>query len=78
MSYGMAVGLAYRVCYLLMLGSGRLAARLAADFRVLGEARGRLGPLVVVLQLPVLACWLLARPVSLAAFSACCALAPRS
>jgi hypothetical protein len=74
----MPLGLAYRICYLLMVGTGRLAARLAADFRVLGEARHRLGPLAVVLQIPVLAGWLLVRPVSLAAFSACCALAPRS
>jgi hypothetical protein len=74
----MAVRLAYRICYLLMLGSGRLTARLAEDFRVLGEGRKRLGPLVIVLQMPVLACWLLVRPVSLAAFSACSALASRS
>jgi len=74
----MAVQLAYRICYLLMLGSGRLTARLAEDFSVLGEGRKRLGPLVIVLQMPVLACWLLVRPVSLAAFSACSALAARS
>jgi len=69
--------IAYRVCYVLLLGSGRIAARLAADFRVLAEARERLGPLTVILQLPVLLCWLLVRPVSLAAYSGCCALAPR-
>jgi len=73
----MAVFLAYRLCYILLLASGRVAARLAADFRVLAEARERLGPLTVVLQLPVLACWLLVRPVSLAAYSGCRALAPR-
>jgi len=73
----MPLRLAYRLCYVLMLVSGWVAARLARDFRVLGEARERVGPLTVVLQLPVVAGWLLARPVSLAAFSACCALAPR-
>jgi hypothetical protein len=62
---------------MLLLASGRVAARLAGDFRVLGEASERVGPLTVVLQLPVVAGWLLARPISLAAFSACCALAPR-
>ncbi|HKD33683.1 MAG TPA: hypothetical protein VKB73_09465 [Gaiellaceae bacterium] len=73
----MALRLAYRLCYVLLLASGRVAARLAGDFRVLGEARERVGPLTVVLQLPVVAGWLPARPISLAAFSACCALAPR-
>jgi hypothetical protein len=68
---------AYRLSYLVLLGSGRLAARLAADFRVLAHAGERLGPLTVLLQLPVFACWLVARPISLAAFSACSALAPR-
>jgi hypothetical protein len=67
---------AYRTCYLLMLVTGRAAARLAADFRVLGSARRLVGPLAIVLQLPVLVCWLLVRPISLAAFSACRALAP--
>jgi hypothetical protein len=73
----MVIRFAYRISYLLLLGSARVAARLAADFRVLAEARERVGPLAVVLQLPVLACWAFARPISLAAFSACCALAPR-
>jgi hypothetical protein len=59
-----------------MLMSGRAATRLAADFRVLGSAARHVGPVAVVLQLPVLACWLLVRPISLAAFSACRALAP--
>jgi hypothetical protein len=62
----------------LLLASGRMAARLAADFRVLAEARERVGPLVLLLQLPVHGGWLLARPISLAAFSACCALARAS
>lgn len=73
----MTVSVAYRVCYVLLIASGRLAARLAADFRVLAESRERLGPLTVVLQLPVFVCWLLVRPVSLAAYSGCCALAAR-
>ncbi|HEY6835335.1 MAG TPA: hypothetical protein VI142_02590 [Gaiellaceae bacterium] len=73
----MAFRLAFRLCFVLMLASAAVAARLAKDFRILGEARERVGPLTVVLQLPVVAGWLLARPISLAAFSACCALAPR-
>ena len=73
----MPVLIAYRACYVLLFASGRLAARLAADFRVLAEHRERLGPLTVLLQLPVLLCWLLVRPVSLAAYTGCRALAPR-
>jgi hypothetical protein len=73
----MPILVAYRVCYVLLLGSGHLAARLAADFRVLAEHRERLGLLTVLLQLPVVLCWLLVRPISLAAYSGCCALAPR-
>ena len=69
--------IAYRVCYLVLLASARVAARLAADIRVLAEHRERLGLLTVLLQLPVFACWLLVRPVSLAAYSGCRALAPR-
>ena len=65
------------MCYLVLLASGRAAARLASDFRVLAGAGGGLRPLTLVLQVPLLACWLLVRPVSLLAFSACCALAPR-
>jgi hypothetical protein len=65
--------LAYRVCYLLTLLTGTAAARLAADFRMLGRA----GPAAVVLQLPVFICWLVVRPISCAAFAGCCALAPR-
>jgi len=60
-----------------MLVSGKSAARLAADFRTLASFGGRLGPLTVLLQLPVLACWLLVRPVSLGAFAGCCAIAAR-
>ena len=73
----MVFRLAYRLSYLVLLASGRAAARLAADFRVLAHAGERLGPLTVVLQLPVLGCWLVVRPISFAAFSACSALAPR-
>ena len=68
---------AYRFSYVVLLASGRVAARLAADFRDLAHAGERLGPLTVVLQLPVVLCWLVARPVSLAAFSACSVLAPK-
>lgn len=73
----MPVALAFRVCYAVVLLSGRAAARLAADYRTLGEAGRRIGPLALVLQLPVFVCWLVVRPVSLAAFSGCQALAPR-
>ena len=69
--------LGFRACYLVTLASGKAAARLAADFRVLGGARARLGPLVIVLQLPIVLCWLVARPISLVAFAACTALAAR-
>ena len=69
--------IAYRVCFVLLLVSGRVAARLAADFRLLAEHRERLGLLTVLLQLPVFVCWLLVRPISLAAYSGCRALAPR-
>jgi hypothetical protein len=72
-----AAFLAYRLCFLLLIASGRVAARLAADFRVLAEHRERLGLLTVLLQLPVVLCWLLVRPVSLAAYSGCRALALR-
>jgi hypothetical protein len=64
----------YRACYLVLLVSGRAAARLAGAFRALAVA-GDLGPLRVLMQLPVLACWLFVRPISLAAFAACSALA---
>jgi hypothetical protein len=60
-----------------MLVTGVAAARLAADFRALGAAGARLGPLRILLQLTVLACWALVRPISLAAFAGCCELAPR-
>jgi hypothetical protein len=66
----------FAVCYLVLIATGRVAARLAADFRTLGAAGKLTRPISVVLQLPVLACWLLVRPMSLAAYAACCALAP--
>lgn len=69
--------IAFRLSYLVLMASGRAAARLAADFRVLAHDGRRLWPLTVVLQVPVLGCWLVVRPISLAAFSACSALAPR-
>ena len=69
--------IAYRACFVLLLVSGRLAARLAADFRVLAEHRERFGLLTVLLQLPVFLCWLLVRPISVAAYTGCRALAPR-
>jgi hypothetical protein len=47
-----------------------------ADFDALGAAANRFGPLPILLQLPVFACWMLVRPISIAAFAGCCALAP--
>jgi hypothetical protein len=44
---------------------------------VLGAACERVGPWPVVLQIPVLACWALMRPISIAAFAGCLTLAPR-
>jgi hypothetical protein len=57
------------------MGTGRVAARLAADFRTLGSLDNRFILVSVVLRLPVFACWLVVRPISLAAFAACRALA---
>ena len=67
----------YRCCYLIGVATGTAAARLAADFRALGATHARLAPVAVVLQLTVLACWLVVRPISLTAFTACFALGPR-
>jgi hypothetical protein len=68
-----AYRIAFRACYLVTLVAGKAAARLAADFRVLGTA----GPVGLVLQLPVITCWAVARAISCAGFASCCALAPR-
>jgi hypothetical protein len=68
--------LAYLVCYVVLIASGRAAARLAGDFRTLGSVGRRFAIVSVLLQLPVVACWLVVRPISLAAFAACRALAP--
>lgn len=67
--------LAYAACYVVFILTGRAAARLAHAFRALGTAANRFGPLPMLLQLPVFACWLLVRPISIAAFAACCSLA---
>jgi hypothetical protein len=69
--------IAYRCCYVIGVASGTVAARLATDFRALGAAGARFGPLPLLLQLPVLACWLVVRPISLTAFAGCFKLAPR-
>jgi hypothetical protein len=73
----LALRIAYRCCYVIGLASGTAAARLATDFRELGAAGPRIAPLCVLLQLTVLACWLVVRPISLTAFAGCFALAPR-
>jgi hypothetical protein len=65
--------LAFRGCLLVTVFTGRVAARLADDLRELG----RVGPVAIVLQLPVLAAWLVVRGISSAGFAGCCALAPR-
>jgi hypothetical protein len=67
----------FRISYLICLASGRLAARLAADYRELARASQRWGPLVVPLQLPVLAAWCPARALSVGSFAVCAALVPR-
>jgi hypothetical protein len=68
--------LAYQLCYVVLIVSGRTAARLAADFRTLGSIDRRFTIVSVVLQAPVFACWLLVRPISLVAFAGCSALGP--
>jgi hypothetical protein len=68
--------LVYVFCYAVLIASGRIAARLAGDFRALGSLDRRFTLVSRALQFPVLACWLVVRPISLAAFAACCALAP--
>jgi hypothetical protein len=68
--------LVYRLCYAVLIVSGKAAARLAADLRVLGSVDRRFAVVSRLLQLPVFACWLLVRPISLGAFAACSALAP--
>jgi hypothetical protein len=65
----------YAACYLVFIVSGHAAARLAGDFRALGAATNRFGPLPLLLQVPVFACWVLVRPISIAAFAGCCAFA---
>ncbi len=67
----------FRISYLICLASGRVAARLAADYRVLARASQRWGPLVVPLQLPVLVAWWPARALSVGSLAVCEALAPR-
>ena len=65
----------YALCYAILIVSGRAAARLASDFRTLGSFGSRFAAVTVVLQLPLLGCWLMVRPISVAAFAACRALA---
>ena len=43
----------FRISYLICLASGRVAARLAADYRVLARASQRWGPLVVPLNIKI-------------------------
>jgi hypothetical protein len=68
---------AFRISYLICLFSGRVAARLAADYRALANASQRWGPLAVALQLPVLVAWWPVRALSLGSFALCQALVPR-
>jgi hypothetical protein len=76
-SMALAARIGYRSCYMVGIASGTVAARLASDFRALGTAGPHFAPLAVLLQLTVLACWLVVRPISLTAFAGCFALAPR-
>jgi hypothetical protein len=72
------VRLAYRVSYLIFFVSGHLAAWLAAGYRHAAEAAERFGPLVVPMQIALLAFWCPARAVSLGTFALCRTLAPRA
>jgi hypothetical protein len=67
----------YRLAYLVCLGSGHVAAWLAADYRTLARASRRWGGWVVPLQLPVLLAWCPVRALSLGSFALCEALATR-
>ena len=69
--------LTYRVSYVVCIASCHAAAWLAGHYRALARASRRWGPLVVPLQLPVLAAWCPARAVSLGSFALCETLAPR-
>lgn len=60
---------AYKLSYVVLIASGGAAARLAEDFRTLGSLDRRFIIVSVLLQLPVLVCWLVVRPISLAAFA---------
>jgi hypothetical protein len=68
--------LGYRLGYVILTVSGRAAARLAADFRTLGSVDARLRIVALVLQTPVIACWVVVRAISVAAFAGCAAFAP--
>ena len=68
-----AYRLAYRVLYLVTLWTSKATARLATDFRTLGDA----GTPAILLQLPVFAAWLVVRPLSRAGLAGCSALAAR-
>lgn len=70
--------LAYRISYLIFFASGHLAAWLAAGYRQAAEAAERLGPLVVPVQMTLLAVWYPARAVSLGSFAVCRTLMPRT
>lgn len=73
----MADRLAFRVSFAFCILTSSTAARLAAEFRRLGSAGPGLWPAALVLQLPVLACWLVVRPLSLGSFALCSSLALR-
>jgi len=67
----------YRLSYVICLGSGHIAATLAADYRTLARASRCWGALVVPVQLPVLLAWCPARVISVGSFAVCQAHAPR-
>jgi hypothetical protein len=64
---------AYRSLFVVTFVAAKTSARLAADFRTLGEA----GPVAIILQLPVAVAWLVVRPIACAGFFGCSALAAR-
>ena len=69
-----ALRLTHRTFYGFTVATGTAAAVLARAFRALGREAS---PLTILLQAPILVCWLFVRPVSLASFAACAALTPR-
>lgn len=69
--------LCYRVCYVVACCSGVGAALCARAFRALGSRSAEYGPLVVLVQLPLLAAWGATRAVFLVSAAPCFAIGRR-